>query len=101
MIPQLESSRISPADVLVILNSEEDRALAAETAKTLRANGNAVELYHAPQKFQKQMSYAEKKGIPFVWMPPYRDTKHHEVKCMADGTQVKADPSKWKADAEF
>lgn len=99
MAPAIEEKRISPADVLVILNSEEDRALAAETAKTLRANGNAVELYHAPQKFSKQMSYAEKKGIPFVWMPPYRDTKHHEVKNMADGTQVEVDPEDWKADA--
>ena len=99
MQTQLEAKRISPADVLVILNSEEDRELAAETAKTLRANGNKVELYHAPQKFQKQMAYAEKKGIPFVWMPPYRDTKHHEVKNMADGTQTEAKPEDWKADA--
>ena len=45
------------------------------------------------------MSYAEKKGIPFVWMPPYRDTKHHEVKDMGSGEQVEVDPKDWKADA--
>ncbi len=99
MVPTIQEKRISPADVLVILNSEEDRALASETAKTLRANGNAVELYHAPQKFPKQMRYAEKKGIPFVWMPPYRDTKHHEVKNMATGEQTEANPKDWKANA--
>lgn len=95
LAPKLNTDRISPADVLVILNSEEDRELASETAKTLRANGNKVELYHAPQKFSKQMSYAEKKGIPFVWMPPFRDTAHHEVKNMATGKQEKADPGTW------
>ncbi|MGB0718962.1 MAG: histidine--tRNA ligase [Bdellovibrionales bacterium] len=92
----VEARRVSPADVLVILNSEEDRALSAQTAATLRANGHKVELYHAPQKFSKQMAYAEKKGIPYVWMPPYRDTAHHEVKNMATGEQIKADPDDWK-----
>jgi len=96
---QLEATRISPADVLVILNSEDDRSEANEIAKTLRGNGNAVELYHAPQKFSKQMSYAEKKGIPFVWMPPFGDTKVHEVKNMETGEQTAADPKDWKADA--
>ncbi|MGH1399045.1 MAG: histidine--tRNA ligase [Alphaproteobacteria bacterium] len=100
MIPSFEASkdfgRTSPADVLVILNSEEDRALSAETAKVLRGRGMNVELYHAPQKFQKQISYAEKKGIPFIWMPPYRDTQHHEVKCLTSGAQMEADPNEWK-----
>ena len=94
---KLNAGRISPADILVILNSAEDRELSAQTAKTLRENGNRVELYHAPQKFSKQISYAEKKGIPFVWMPPYRDTLVHEVKDLASGEQVEADPNVWKA----
>jgi histidyl-tRNA synthetase len=99
LAPQLEVKRISPADVLVILNSEEDRGLASETAKDLRSRGLNVELYHAPQKFSKQMGYAEKKGIPFVWMPPFRDTLVHEVKNMASGEQTEADPKEWKPDA--
>ena len=99
MEKSLEATRISPADVLVILNSEDDRAAATDIADTLRKNGNKVELYHAPQKFSKQMSYAEKKGIPFVWMPPFGDTLTHEVKNMASGDQTEADPTKWKADA--
>ncbi len=96
MVPTLETTRVSPADVLVILNSEEDRDLSAQTAKTLRENGHKVELYHAPQKFSKQISYAEKKGIPYIWMPPYRDTSVHEVKNLATGDQVEADPKTWK-----
>ncbi|MFK7840593.1 MAG: histidine--tRNA ligase, partial [Bdellovibrionales bacterium] len=94
---QGKAKRISPADVLVILNSEDDRADVTTIANTLRNNGNNVELYHAPQKFSKQMSYAEKKGIPFVWMPPFGDTTVHEVKDMASGEQVQADYTTWKA----
>lgn len=97
MQAQLEASRISPADVLVILNSEDDRAAASEIADTLRKNGNAVELYHAPQKFSKQMSYAQKKGIPFVWMPPFGDTTAHEVKDMTSGEQREVTLQDWKA----
>jgi len=97
MHTQLDTGRISPADVLVILNSEDDRVAASEIADTLRKNGNAVELYHAPQKFSKQLSYAEKKGIPFVWMPPFGDTVEHKVKTMATGDQVEADYKDWKA----
>jgi len=96
MIPQLEAARVSPADVLVVLNSEDDRVLSAETAKTLRDRGFNVELYHAPQKFQKQIAYAEKKGISYLWMPPYRDTTYHEVKCLNTGQQEKADPETWQ-----
>lgn len=96
MIPHLETGRISPADVLVVLNSEDDRVLSAETAKTLRDRGFNVELYHAPQKFQKQIAYAEKKGISYLWMPPYRDTTYHEVKCLTTGQQEKADPETWQ-----
>ncbi len=85
----------SPADVLVVLRSEERREEAAETARILRENGNKVELYHAPQKIGKQMGYAEKKGIPFVWFPPSEDVLDHEVKDMAKKEQSKADPKEW------
>ncbi len=96
MQAQIAEKRISPADILVILNSEEDRPLSAQTAATLRSRGFNVELYHAPQKFSKQIAYAEKKGIPYIWMPPYRDTITHEIKCLATGQQQEADPNVWK-----
>ncbi len=86
----------SPADILVVLPSEEQRSVAAEAARQLRANGNKVELYHAPQKIGKQMGYAEKKGIPFVWFPPFEDGAAHEVKDMMKQEQTPAEPSTWK-----
>lgn len=82
----------TPTQILVVLPSEERRAHAAETASTLRKRGFNVELYHAPQNVKKQMEYANKKGIPFVWFPPFDDAGRHEVKNMADGTQLPGDP---------
>lgn len=85
----------SPADILMILPSEEQRATASETARTLRARGYNVEMYHAPQKLKKQLSYAAAKGIPYIWFPPFEDGKDHEVKNMGTGEQNTANPDTW------
>lgn len=87
---KLPQGRLSPADVLVMIPAEEHRALAMETAAKLRANGLNVETAHGG-KFKKQLAYAEKKGIPFVWIPDLS-----EVKNMTTGEQTKADPSTWR-----
>lgn len=86
----------TPTQVLVVLPSEERRSQAAATASTLRKRGFNVELYHAPQNVKKQMEYANKKGIPFVWFPPFDDAGKHEIKDMSTGTQSPTDPENWK-----
>lgn len=85
----------SPADILVAFPSEERGTEAKETARILRSRGFKVEMYHAPQKVKKQLSYAEKKGIPFVWFPPFDEGGAHEVKNMETGTQSEANPNDW------
>jgi histidyl-tRNA synthetase len=90
------TTRRSPADILMVLPSEERRETMLVTAQALRKRGFKVETYHAPQKLAKQMSYAEKKGIPFVWFPPFDAAGSHEVKDMTNGTQTKADVGTWK-----
>lgn len=95
---KLPVSACSPADILMVLPNEEQRNLAAETARTLRSRGYNVELYHAPQKLKKQLSYAERKGIPYVWFPPFEEGQSHEVKNMAAGEQKPADPKEWTKD---
>ena len=85
----------APTQVLVVLPDEARRAEAAETARVLRARGYNVELYHRDAKIKNQLSYAEKKGIPFVWFPPFEDGKPHEVKNMATGEQKATDPAVW------
>ena len=93
----IKTHKKCPADILVFLPSEEMRTLAHQTAQTLRKRGFKVELYHAPQKMKKQLSYAEKKGIEYVWFPPFEDGQAHEVKDMRSGEQVQATPEDWKA----
>ncbi|MDT4918554.1 MAG: histidyl-tRNA synthetase, partial [Pseudonocardiales bacterium] len=43
------------------------------------------------QKYGKQIRYAERRGIPFVWFPG----EPHEVKDIRSGDQVEADPASW------
>ena len=88
--------RMSPADILVVLSDEDRRNDALTTAETLRKRGFNVEMYHAASKLKKQLSYAEKKGIPYVWFPPFKDGKPHEVKDMATGEQKESDLNAWE-----
>ncbi|MGI9063443.1 MAG: hypothetical protein ACR2FQ_06520 [Pseudonocardiaceae bacterium] len=55
-----------------------------------------TELYHQADKLTKQIRYASRKGIPYVWFPPFEDGKPHEVKDMATGEQTSADPATWQ-----
>ncbi|MDH5722070.1 MAG: histidine--tRNA ligase [Alphaproteobacteria bacterium] len=87
---------ISPADILICLPEDEARGTMMETAQTLRKNGYKVETFHSASKIKRQLAYAEKKGIPYVWFPPFSGNPDHEVKNMLDGTQSKADPQNWK-----
>lgn len=87
----------TPTDILVVLPSEGRRADASFTAQTLRKRGFRVELYHSGEaKIKKQMEYAVKKGIPFVWFPPFDDNGAHEVKDMSSGNQSAVLPESWQ-----
>lgn len=92
----IKTGRKTPTDILVVLPSDEQRDVAASAANTLRGKGYNVELYHVPQKLKKQLAYAEKKGIPHVWFPPFEDGQNHEVKDMTSGEQKAADLNSWK-----
>ena len=87
---KFDTSRKSPADILMTLPKEEDAEDARKIARILRQRGFNVEMFHRAQKIQKQFTYAEKKGIPYVWLPDLG-----EVKSLADREQVKADPQHW------
>jgi histidyl-tRNA synthetase len=109
---KLPVARKSPADVMVVLRdegrpqetdarSEEDkkrRATAAAAAQMLRERGLKVEMYHAVRKLSDQIKYAERKGIPYVWLPPVQDGGTHEVKNMSERSQGPADPQTWSPD---
>lgn len=93
----IKTSRKCPTDVLVAVPSDSRRVLATEIGDRLRARGMKVEVYINSRGISDQLKYASKKGIPFVWFPPFEDGLSHEVKDMRTGTQAKADPENWSA----
>ena len=47
-------------------------------------------------KFGKQIKYADRRGIPFVWFPDDAEgSAHGSVKDIRSGGQVPADPATW------
>ena len=90
----LTSSRSVPSAVLVALPAEDERARCDDIAQALRGRGIPTEVAAAPQKFGKQIRYAERRGIPFVWFPSADGSD--EVKDIRSGDQEAADPATWK-----
>ena len=97
LIPLLSDGVVSggrsvPSAVLVALVDEDSRPTSDAVADQLRARGIPCEVAASPQKFGKQIRYAERRGIPFVWFP---GAEAHEVKDIRSGDQVPADPASW------
>ncbi len=95
----LTSDRKVPSVVLVALVDEESRPASDAVAQRLRARGVPTEVAAAPQKFGKQIRYAERRGIPFVWFPG-SDGGAHQVKDIRSGEQTDADADVWNPPAE-
>jgi len=91
----LTGSRSVPSVVLVALADEGSRSECDAVAQALRSRGIAAEVAASPQKFGKQIRYAERRGIPFVWFPPAGAGGGHEVKDIRSGEQVGADLDSW------
>lgn len=91
----LQTGPKSPTHVLVVIPSAERRLQAVATAAELRRRGLNTELYHQPDKLAKQLRYAARKEIPYVWFPPFSEGNPHEVKDLATGEQTIADPDTW------
>ncbi|MEO7126459.1 MAG: histidine--tRNA ligase [Nakamurella sp.] len=123
----VRSSRSTPACVLVALvdDSAVERARSTTIATRLRHRGIACEVAPKAAKFGKQIRYADRRGIPFVWFPsapPAEQTEYDaplaetgsatqpaalptvtptdEVKDIRSGEQVPADAATWAPPAE-
>jgi histidyl-tRNA synthetase len=92
---KLIASRSVPSAVLVALPDEESRLRCDEIAQTLRRRGIATEVAPSPQKYGKQIRFAERRGIPFVWFPGGDNDSADEVKDIRSGGQTAADPLIW------
>ncbi|MBO0846945.1 MAG: histidine--tRNA ligase [Nocardioides sp.] len=91
----LAGSRPVPSAVLVALANEESRPASDRIADALRRRGIACEVAAAPQKYGRQIRYAERRGIPFVWFPATGPDRSDQVKDIRSGDQVDADTASW------
>jgi histidyl-tRNA synthetase len=96
---RLSASRPVPSTVLVALIDEDSRPVSDAIAQRLRARGIPTEVAAAPQKFGKQIRYAERRGIPYVWFPGGPDGDG-QVKDIRSGDQKDADPDDWSPPPE-
>jgi histidyl-tRNA synthetase len=62
-------SRPTPTCVLVAVPDEDQRAACGSVALSLRARGIPTEVSPSAAKYGKQIRYAERRGIPYVWFP--------------------------------
>jgi histidyl-tRNA synthetase len=81
--------------VLVALAGETSRPDAERIADGLRARGIATEVSATAQKYGRQIRYAERRGIPFVWFPASEPGVSDQVKDIRSGDQVDADAARW------
>jgi histidyl-tRNA synthetase len=103
------ATRSVPSAVVVAVTSEETRAASDRVAAALRARGIPVEVAPTAAKFGKQIRYADRRGVPFVWFPASGEPSSadgsgqpvgHQVKDIRSGEQVEADPETWEPPAE-
>ncbi|CAM3063993.1 Histidine--tRNA ligase [Arthrobacter ulcerisalmonis] len=88
-----KASRSVPTAVLVALSADESWSAAQDVAAQLRSRGIATEVAAKAEKFGKQIKYADRRGIPFVWFTD--DDGAHQVKDIRTGEQVAAEPESW------
>ncbi|MGO1971742.1 MAG: ATP phosphoribosyltransferase regulatory subunit, partial [Propionibacteriaceae bacterium] len=91
------ATRSVPSCVLVAVDAEENRTAADRVADRLRARGIAAEVAPKADKFGKQIRFADRRGIPFVW---FGAGGSDEVKDLRSGDQTPADPTGWAPPAE-
>ena len=97
----VKASRAVPTCVVVALPAEQDRVTCDRLAATLRRRGIPVEVAPTAAKYGKQIRYADRRGIPFVWFPAGSTADgDHQVRDIRSGEQVPADPATWQPAAE-
>ncbi|MBA2463494.1 MAG: histidine--tRNA ligase [Nocardioidaceae bacterium] len=110
---RLGASRSVPSVVLVALTDEGSRDSSTDVARRLRARGIPAEVSPHAQKFGRQIRYADRRGIPFVWFPGNVtgdvtgdvagngafDVSGDQVKDIRSGAQSDADADSWNPPA--
>lgn len=89
----LRASRPVPTVVLVAVDAEETRAASIDAAERLRRRGIACEVAPRAEKYGKQIRYADRRAIPYVWFPG--SGVQGQVKDIRTGEQLPADADRW------
>ncbi len=87
-------SRSVPTCVVVAVDNEESRSDADEVAALLRSRGVPCEVAPKADKYGKQIRYADRRGIPFVWFGGLVG----EIKDIRSGEQQPCDAHEWDPD---
>lgn len=102
-----EANRQSPASVLVAVWNEDARDASNSIASRLRSRGICADVAPQANKIGKQIKYASKLGIPYVWFPADPDAETgsdaaaDSVKNIVTGEQSPADPVSWLPDTVY
>ena len=89
----VRATRDVPTAVLVSVLDESHRGESDRVAQTLRDRGISADVAPAAAKLGKQIRYADRRGIPFVWF--LDGETGHEVKDIRSGRQESADAAVW------
>jgi len=88
LFPETVSNKV---DVLFINFGEAEALFALKAIKSLRENGSNAELYPDNAKMKKQMTYANKRNVPYVVLVGDEELKNNQytLKDMSSGVQQK------------
>jgi histidyl-tRNA synthetase len=88
--------------------NESDRHSSNVIADDLRARGIAADVAPSAVKIGKQIRYADRLGIPYVWFPAQVEQDSQgdpqagdEVKNIVTGEQERADSTSWEPDIVY
>ncbi|MCL2784070.1 MAG: histidine--tRNA ligase [Propionibacteriaceae bacterium] len=93
---KLVASRCVPSVILIAVDSDDQRAQADEVAAALRSRGICCEVSPNSAKYGKQIRFADRRGIPYVWF----GTLQGQVKDIRTGDQEDADATSWTPPSE-
>ena len=91
----LTTTRSTPSAVLVAVTDDAGRPRSAAVATALRARSIPCEVAPKADRFGKQIRYADRRGIPYVWFPGAGDDDGDQVKDIRSGAQVPAQAPTW------
>jgi len=94
----LVATRSVPSAVLIAVTDADQRVKSDGIATRLRSRGIACEVSPTAAKFGKQIQYADRRGIPYVWFPG--EDADGEVKDIRSGDQISADADAWVPPAD-